>query len=64
MHGMRGRRKRSCVRLANKNVFANQKMCTYGRESWSSGMGGDSYSKGHGFESRHHIPDGHDILSH
>ena len=27
-------------------------------------MGGDSGSKGHGFESWHHILDGHDILSH
>ena len=27
-------------------------------------MGGDSYSKGHGFESRRLILDGHDIFSH
>ena len=27
-------------------------------------MGGDSRSKGHGFESRCHILDGHDIFSH
>ena len=27
-------------------------------------MGGDSHSKGHGFESRSRILDGHDIFSH
>ena len=26
-----------------------------GREPWSSVMGGNSCSEGHGFESRHHI---------
>ena len=27
-------------------------------------MGDDSCSRGYGFESRHHIQDGHDIFSH
>ena len=30
-----------------------------GQEPWSSGYGGDSSSKGHAFESQHHILHGH-----
>ena len=35
----------------------------WGRESWSSCNGGDSCYEGHGFKSRRHILDGHDIFT-
>ena len=52
------------IRLYQFNCWAGVRVCIAGRSPGLVVMGGDSHSKGRGFESRCRILDGHDIFSH